>query len=154
MKALFQPSNSSHPFEFERHAELKPCAPTVDGTILPESPFHCAASAVSAKVPLLFGSNRTEMGVGWEWPQLEDLTIRELTDSLANAYGVDRGRARPRGLTPGPSGRQAVRPFLTAEIAGRASSHVVLYDLPTCDKTRYRHVHGLRITHATAETCA
>lgn len=52
----------SKPFDFERHAELKPWAPTVDGKILPESPFSNRAPAASAKVPLLVGSTRTEMG--------------------------------------------------------------------------------------------
>jgi para-nitrobenzyl esterase len=36
-------------------------SPTVDGTIVPQHPFHPLASAVSADVPVLCGSTRTEM---------------------------------------------------------------------------------------------
>jgi para-nitrobenzyl esterase len=36
-------------------------SPTVDGAMVPQHPFHPAASAVSADVPVLCGSTRTEM---------------------------------------------------------------------------------------------
>jgi para-nitrobenzyl esterase len=36
-------------------------APTVDGTAVPAHPFHPAASAISADVPLVIGSTRTEL---------------------------------------------------------------------------------------------
>jgi para-nitrobenzyl esterase len=36
-------------------------APTVDGKILPQHPFHPAASPVSAEVPVMIGCTRTEM---------------------------------------------------------------------------------------------
>jgi len=36
-------------------------SPTVDGAIVPQHPFHPAASAVSPDVPVLCGSTRTEM---------------------------------------------------------------------------------------------
>src|SRR5581483_3467299 len=36
-------------------------SPTVDGNAVPAHPFHPAASAVSADVPLMLGSTRTEM---------------------------------------------------------------------------------------------
>jgi para-nitrobenzyl esterase len=36
-------------------------SPTVDGTAVPRHPFHPAASPVSADVPLMLGSTRTEM---------------------------------------------------------------------------------------------
>jgi para-nitrobenzyl esterase len=36
-------------------------APTVDGKILPQHPFHPAASPVSADVPVMIGCTRTEM---------------------------------------------------------------------------------------------
>ncbi len=36
-------------------------SPTVDGAAVPQHPFHPAASAVSADVPVLCGSTRTEM---------------------------------------------------------------------------------------------
>jgi para-nitrobenzyl esterase len=90
-KAVFPVPDYSRPFEFERHAELRPWAPTVDGAILPESPFCNGAPAVSAKVPLLAGSTRTEFGAGWEWPDFEDFTAGELTDLMTKAYGKEQG---------------------------------------------------------------
>jgi len=89
--AVFPPPDNSKPFDFERHAELKPWAPTVDGAILPESPFCSGGPAVSAKVPLLVGSTRTESGIGWDWPEFESFTIDELTDSMTKAHGEEKG---------------------------------------------------------------
>jgi para-nitrobenzyl esterase len=86
-KAMFPPQSSPRPFDFGRHAELAPWAPTVDGVILPESPFRDAAPAISAKVPLLVGSTRTEFGVGWGWPEFEDFTLDELTGAMTKTYG-------------------------------------------------------------------
>ena len=89
---LFPPRNDSTPFEFERHAELKPWAPTVDGAFLPESPFCSGrAPAVSSTVPLLVGSTRTEIGVGWDWPEFEEFTGVELAEFLTKAYGGEKG---------------------------------------------------------------
>jgi para-nitrobenzyl esterase len=89
--AVFPTPDNSKPFDFERHAELRAWAPTVDGDILPESPFCNGAPAVSAKVPLLVGSTRTESGVGWDWPEFEDFTIGELTDWMTKAHGGEKG---------------------------------------------------------------
>jgi para-nitrobenzyl esterase len=61
-KAVYPPPNPTRPIDFGRHAELFAWAPTVDGSILPESPFRDSAPAVSAKVPLLIGTTRTEFG--------------------------------------------------------------------------------------------
>ena len=36
-------------------------SPTVDGNAIPNHPFHPAASPISADVPLMIGSTRTEM---------------------------------------------------------------------------------------------
>ncbi len=106
-QAVFPEPAYAKPFEFERHAELKAWAPTVDGTILPESPFCNGAPAVSAKVPLLVGSTRTEIGVGWGWPDFEDFTTAELTGFLTKAHGkemaprlLDALRRDHRGAKP------------------------------------------------------
>jgi para-nitrobenzyl esterase len=88
---LFPQPAYTRPFDFERHAELKPWAPTVDGSILPESPFANGAPAVSAKVPLLVGSTRTEMGVGWDWPGFEQFTAAELAGAFSKGYGKEKG---------------------------------------------------------------
>ena len=88
-KAVFPEPRSVKPFDFSRHAELKPWAPTVDGATLPESPFCNGAPAVSARVPLLVGSTRTEMAVGWDWPDYEDFTIGQLIGIMKQAYGKE-----------------------------------------------------------------
>jgi para-nitrobenzyl esterase len=88
-KAVFPPPDFSKPFDFERHAELLAWAPTVDGAILPESPFCSGAPAVSARVPLLVGSTRTESGIGWDWLDFEDFTTGELTGMMTKAYGKE-----------------------------------------------------------------
>jgi para-nitrobenzyl esterase len=105
--AVFPPPDYNKPFDFERHAELKPWAPTVDGDILPESPFCNGAPAVSAKVPLLVGSTRTEIGVGWGWPDFEDFTTGELSDAMTKAYG--KGKA-PRVLEAFRRGHPRAKP--------------------------------------------
>lgn len=64
---------STNSTRFRWNASL-PWAPTVDGAVLPESPFRAGAPAVSAKVPLLVGSTRTEIGVGWDWLDFEAIT--------------------------------------------------------------------------------
>ncbi len=89
-KAVFPTPDYSKPIEFERHAVLFPWAPTVDGAILPESPFCNGAPAVSAKVPLLVGSTRTEIGVGWDWPGFENYTDAELTEAITKGHGKER----------------------------------------------------------------
>ena len=90
-KAVFPPLDSSQPFDFGRHAELMPWAPTVDGDILPESPFVAGAPAISRKTPLLVGSTRTEFGIGFGWPEFEEFTMGDLTDAIAKAYGKGKG---------------------------------------------------------------
>jgi hypothetical protein len=75
-KAIFPTQSSPRPFDFGRHAELAPWAP----------PSMASAPAISAKVPLLVGSTRTEFGVGWGWSEFEDFTLDELTGAITNAY--------------------------------------------------------------------
>ncbi len=90
-KAVYPPADFSKPFDFGRHAELMPWAPTVDGVILPASPFGDGAPAISAKVPLLVGSTRTEFGIGWGWPEFEDFTLGELTGAITKGHGKELG---------------------------------------------------------------
>lgn len=90
-KTVYPSPDFSRPFDFGRHAELMPWAPTVDGVILPESPFLRGAPAISANVPLLVGSTRTEFGVGWGWPEFEDFTMDELTGAITKGYGGETG---------------------------------------------------------------
>lgn len=106
-KAVFPDPDYTRPFEFERHAVLRPWAPTVDGAILPESPFCGGAPAVSAKVPLLVGSTRTEFGVGWQWPGFEDFSTGELTDLMTKAYGKE---AAPKLIEASRRGHPGAKP--------------------------------------------
>lgn len=86
-KAVFPPLDPARPFDFGRHAELQAWAPTVDGTILPESPFRDYAPAVSASVPLLVGTTQTEFGIGFLWPEFESYSLSELKNDLVKGYG-------------------------------------------------------------------
>ncbi len=97
-----------------------PWAPTVDGVILPESPFRDAAPAISAKVPLLVGSTRTEFGVGWGWPEFEDFTLDELTGAMTKTYGKAAAAAGARRLPQRKSRSQALRPVRGLAVVGCA----------------------------------
>jgi len=90
-KEVYPSPDTSKPFDFGRHAELVPWAPTVDGAFLPESPFREGAPAISAKIPLLVGSTRTEFGVGFGWPGFERFSTAALTSALTKAYGKEGG---------------------------------------------------------------
>jgi para-nitrobenzyl esterase len=61
-------------------------APVVDGDVLPQHPFHPAASAVMPEVPLLIGTNRTEM------------TLQLSGDSAAFALDEAGLQSRVQGL--------------------------------------------------------
>jgi para-nitrobenzyl esterase len=90
-KAVYPPRNSSKPFDFGRHAELVAWAPTVDGAILPESPFRDKAPAISAKVPMIVGTTRTEFGIGWQWPEFESYGADELRAAIVKGHGQEQG---------------------------------------------------------------
>ncbi len=62
-------------------------SPTVDGTVLPQHPFHPAAAAVSAEVPLLLGSTRTELTLSSDSAafSLDDGGMRERVGMLLGA---------------------------------------------------------------------
>jgi para-nitrobenzyl esterase len=106
-KAVYPAPDSSRPFDFGRHAELMPWAPTVDGAILPESPFCNGAPTISAKTPLLVGSTRTEFGVGWGWPEFEYFTLGALTNAIMKGYGKEMGARVLDALRRGHPGAKA-----------------------------------------------
>jgi para-nitrobenzyl esterase len=172
VEAAFPARDFSRPFEFERHAELKPWAPTVDGAILPESPFCNGAPAVSAKVPLLVGSTRTEFGVGWEWAEFEDFTAGEFAEAMTKAYGKDTGarvldafrRGHP-GAKPGDlfalwhsSGvrRAALRQASVKAAQGGAPAYVYLFawNTPVLDgRVRSYHCAELPFVFDNTDRC-
>jgi para-nitrobenzyl esterase len=117
-KTVFPSPDFSKPFDFGRHAELTAWAPTVDGAILPESPFVERAPQISAKIPLLVGSTRTEFGVGWGWPEFEDFTIGDLTDAMTKAYGKEMGARVRDGFRRGHPGAKACDLFATWQSSG------------------------------------
>jgi para-nitrobenzyl esterase len=90
-KAVYPPRDPSRPFDFGHHAELAAWAPTVDGVILPESPFRDRGPAISANVPMIVGTTRTEFGIGWLWPEFEDYSFGELSDAVVKGYGKEKG---------------------------------------------------------------
>jgi para-nitrobenzyl esterase len=80
-------------------------SPAVDGRIVPQHPFHPVASAVSAGVPVMLGSTRTELtsSAGVEDFSMTDVAMRSRVRTLLGTH-ADRvlevyGRANP-GATP------------------------------------------------------
>src|SRR6185503_20394126 len=59
-------------------------APVVDGAVLPQHPFHPAASPVMPEVPVILGTNRTE------------LTLQLVGD--AAAFNLDEAGLQARSL--------------------------------------------------------
>ena len=62
-------------------------SPTVDGTAVPRHPFHPTASDVSAGVPLLIGSTRTELTLQTDAAafSLDDVALRGRVQELVGA---------------------------------------------------------------------
>jgi len=83
-------------------------SPTVDGTAVPRHPFHPTASEVSADVPLLIGSTRTELTLQTDAAafSLDDVAlrgrVRELvgaaTDGIIEIYRKANPSAKPSEL--------------------------------------------------------
>jgi para-nitrobenzyl esterase len=80
-------------------------SPAMDGRIVPQHPFHPVASAVSAGVPLMLGSTRTELtsSANAEDFSMSDAAMRARVRTLLGTH-ADRaldvyGRANP-GATP------------------------------------------------------
>jgi para-nitrobenzyl esterase len=66
-------------------------SPTVDGTAVPHHPFHPTAAAVSADVPLLIGSTRTELTSSAEEAEFS-LTDTGMRERVAALLGDGSGR--------------------------------------------------------------
>ena len=109
-------------------------APVVDGVVLPAHPFDPGASAISANVPMLIGSNENE-GVNGvdEAPELLSMTEAQVLERI----GRYRGAARPifeayRREYPDPlepAGRGTVR---TRSASRRKRRWAVLLRISTC----------------------
>jgi len=80
-------------------------SPTVDGKAVPHHPFHPAASPISADVPLMLGSTRTEMTLLSDPASfsLDEAGLRGRVKSLAGVEGdalIDVYRKLNPGATP------------------------------------------------------
>jgi para-nitrobenzyl esterase len=83
-------------------------SPTVDGTAVPRHPFHPTASAVSADVPLVIGSTRTELTLQTDAASfsLDDVAMRgrvkalvgAATDRIVDLYRTANPNATPSEL--------------------------------------------------------
>jgi para-nitrobenzyl esterase len=83
-------------------------SPTVDGTAVPRHPFHPTASAVSADVPLVIGSTRTELTLQTDATSfsLDDVAMRgrvkalvgAATDRIVDLYRTANPNATPSEL--------------------------------------------------------
>ena len=65
-------------------------SPTVDGAAVPRHPFHPTASDVSADVPLMIGSTRTELTSSAE-PAMFSLTADALQARAGDLFGASSG---------------------------------------------------------------
>ena len=93
-------------------------APTVDGVTLPESPFRDKAPAISAKIPLMVGTTRTEFGIGWLWPDFEDYSYSELRDAIIKGHGKETGEHVLDALRRGHPGAKACDLFALWQSSG------------------------------------
>ncbi|HVS22438.1 MAG TPA: carboxylesterase family protein, partial [Gammaproteobacteria bacterium] len=83
-------------------------SPTVDGVVVPRHPFHPTASNVSADVPLVIGSTRTELTLQTDAAafSLDDVSLRgrvqalvgPATDHILDVYRGANPSARPSEL--------------------------------------------------------
>jgi para-nitrobenzyl esterase len=79
-------------------------SPTVDGTAVPQHPFHPTASAVSASVPVMMGSTRTELtsSAAPALFSLDDAGLRTRIGALVGAH-ADPVLTAYRKANPGAS---------------------------------------------------
>jgi para-nitrobenzyl esterase len=80
-------------------------SPTVDGTIVPQHPFHPTASAVSANVPLMLGATRTELTTGArdaDFSLSDDALHSRVRDLIGDKAGsvIEAYRRRNPGAMP------------------------------------------------------
>jgi para-nitrobenzyl esterase len=77
LKRTFDPTS-----EFGKFGKSLVWAPTLDGVVLPRHPFEPDAPEISARVPLLVGTNLNEFVSGVDNPNAYSLTESELEDRL------------------------------------------------------------------------
>jgi para-nitrobenzyl esterase len=80
-------------------------SPTVDGHVVPQHPFHPTASSISANVPLMLGTTRTELTLQSDEAAFsldEDGMQKRITDLLGGNAGpaIDTYRKANPGATP------------------------------------------------------
>jgi para-nitrobenzyl esterase len=63
--------------------------PTVDGKLLPHHPFDPEALAISASVPLITGTNLNESVNGLDHPEINSMTVEEMTRLVRESYHGD-----------------------------------------------------------------
>jgi para-nitrobenzyl esterase len=65
--------------------------PVVDGRVVPQHTFDPAASPLGAQVPLLVGNTYVEFGGGVNNPSAHLMTIEQVRERMAPAYGTKAG---------------------------------------------------------------
>jgi para-nitrobenzyl esterase len=103
-KSVFPPPDFSRPFDFKRHGEILPWAPTVDGAILPEQPFQAGSAAARANVPMIIGSTMNEIGAGFDDPEAAALPNEELMRRIAAGHGSENAARILEALRRGHPG--------------------------------------------------
>jgi para-nitrobenzyl esterase len=114
--ALTKPSNSSAPA-----LSGSPIQPVVDGHILPQHPFDPVASPLSARIPLMVGSNKDEATFfEREHPQVFHMDEATLTSRVRAVLGdeTERALATYRKVYPQASPSELYIAMATAYIMG------------------------------------
>jgi len=73
--------------DFRRAAERMGWGPVMDGRIIPQHPFDPAAPAISARVPMIVGTNLNEFVTNINHPDGEDMTEEEMLARVRSLHG-------------------------------------------------------------------
>ena len=61
---------------------MRAFVPVVDGSVLPQHPYHPVASATAAHVPMIISSVQNEQSPSWTDSSLESVTLEEVIEKL------------------------------------------------------------------------
>jgi para-nitrobenzyl esterase len=140
--------NAGQPFAMRRRIGFNP---VVDGVHLPNQPFEPTAPALSARVPMLIGTNRDEMGLfsshaDWASPEASDALVNEAAPRVLGLSASEATRilqVYARALPALPAGQRLLAAsgdrgiridslkMADRHAAQGASVHVYLFTWPT-----------------------
>ena len=100
-------------------------SPSVDGKLLPESPFANGAPAMAAKIPMIIGNTKDEWGLNYARDQA-DMTHAQLVANLTPIFGdrTDRVIAAFQAEFPGLTPAQAMGTIVSMPMRNNALDQV------------------------------